>query len=220
MIIILPRTSQLLGITLAVLLATSAQASLVQNGSFEDVQINAQFSTNPADIPGWTHAGSAGDLLIARSGPQCCGGTNTALAGDGNQFVTLGGGFGPTGTAAWSQTIAGLTIGQTYTVSFLLAAEGETATQDITVGFADGSDSAPQTFTSLPTNTLFWQNWGVNQYHFVPTATSATLQFSVVNQAFDVGLDGVSITAVPVPAAIWLLGTALGGLGFARRRAA
>ncbi len=220
MIIILPRTSQLLGITLAVLLATSAQASLVQNGSFEDVQINAQFSTNPADIPGWTHAGSAGDLLIARSGPQCCGGTNTALAGDGNQFVTLGGGFGPTGTAAWSQTIAGLTIGQTYTVSFLLAAEGETATQDITVGFADGSDSAPQTFTSLPTNTLFWQNWGVNQYNFVPTATSATLQFSVVNQAFDVGLDGVSITAVPVPAAIWLLGTALGGLGFARRRAA
>ncbi len=181
MIIILPRTSQLLGITLAVLLATSAQASLVQNGSFEDVQINAQFSTNPADIPGWTHAGSAGDLLIARSGPQCCGGTNTALAGDGNQFVTLGGGFGPTGTAAWSQTIAGLTIGQTYTVSFLLAAEGETATQDITVGFADGSDSAPQTFTSLPTNTLFWQNWGVNQYNFVPTATSATLQFSVVN---------------------------------------
>ena len=220
MIIILPRTWQLPGITLAVLLATSAQASLVQNGSFEDVQINAQFSTNPADIPGWTHAGSAGDLLIARSGPQCCGGTNTALAGDGNQFVTLGGGFGPTGTAAWSQTIAGLTIGQTYTVSFLLAAEGETATQDITVGFADGSDSAPQTFTSLPTNTLFWQNWGVNQYNFVPTATSATLQFSVVNQAFDVGLDGVSITAVPVPAAIWLLGTALGGLGFARRRAA
>lgn len=220
MIIILPRTSQLLGITLAVLLATSAQASLVQNGSFEDVQINAQFSTNPADIPGWTHTGSAGDDLIARSGPQCCGGTNMALAGDGNQFVTLGGGFFLTGTAAWSQTIAGLTIGQTYTVSFLLAAEGETATQDITVGFADGSDSAPQTFTSLPTNTLFWQNWGVNQYNFVPTATSATLQFSVVNQAFDVGLDGVSITAVPVPAAIWLLGTALGGLGFARRRAA
>ena len=205
---------------LASILAFGARVhavGLIQNGSFEDVQIPGAFSANPSDIPGWTHTGAAGDALLLRAGPQCCGGTNMALAGDGNQFVALGGGFGPTGSAAWSQTISGLTFGQLYTVTFLLAAEGETATQQITVGLLNGSATAPETFTSLPTNTLFWRNWGPETYDFVPNATSATLQFSVVNQAFDVGLDGVSIAPVPLPAAVWLLGSALGGIGLVRR---
>lgn len=201
---------------LVVALTCSAlRADLVTNGSFEAVQISGEFSSNPADIPGWVHTGSPGDALLWRAGPQCCGGTDTAKAGDGEQFVTLGGGFDNVGSAAWSQTINGLTVGQSYLVNFLMASEGETSTQQMTVGFTSGSSTAPMTFTSLPTNTLFWQNWGPEQYTFVAGATSATLQFSVTNQRYDVGLDGVSIspqTAVPEPSSRLLLGAVLLGL--------
>ena len=69
---------------------------VITNGSFEAVQITTPFSSNPADIPGWIHTGDVGDALLWNATfPQCCGGTNTAKAGAGNQFVTMGGGFGP-----------------------------------------------------------------------------------------------------------------------------
>ncbi|MBV8895589.1 MAG: hypothetical protein JO051_03685 [Acidobacteriaceae bacterium] len=201
-----------------------AKADLITNGSFEAVQITTAYSSNPADIPGWTHTGSAGDALLWRAGPQCCGGTNTAKAGDGSQFVTMGGGFGPSGSAAWSQTVNGLTVGQSYTVSFLIAAEGETPTQQVTVGLTSGSSTAPETFTTLATNTLFWQNWGTDVYMFSATSTTGVLQFSVTNQPYDVGLDGVSIaptsTAVPEPRLSLLTAVLLAGavLLFARTR--
>jgi hypothetical protein len=204
------------------LISASLAAPIITNGSFEAVQISTEFSSNPADIPGWTHTGDVGDALLFRAGPQCCGGTNTALAGDGNQFVTMGGGFTAVGSSsAWSQTINGLTIGQVYNINFLMAAEGETSTQKITVQFTSGSLTPSETFTSPVTNTLFWQNWGPEQYTFVPTATSATLQFSVNNQQFDVGLDGVSIASaadIPEPASLMMLSSALIGVGWVHRR--
>jgi hypothetical protein len=208
---------------LSLLSAVLASADpVITNGSFEAIQITTPFSSNPADIPGWTHTGDVGDALLWNATfPQCCGGTNMAKAGDGNQFVTMGGGFGPFGSSAWSQTITGLTIGQAYVVSFMMAAEGETPTQQLTVDMTSGSSTPPETFTSLVTNTLFWQNWGSDQYTFVPTASSATLQFSVTNQQFDVGLDAVSIAPATVPTAepgsLTLLVSALLGLAGVRR---
>jgi PEP-CTERM motif len=200
---------------------------VITNGSFEAVQITTPFSTNPADIPGWTHTGDVGDALLWNATfPQCCGGTGTAKAGAGDQFVTMGGGFGVSGSSAWSQTIAGLAIGQAYVISFMMASEGETPTQQLTLGMTSGSSTAPETFTSIPTSTLFWQNWGSDQYTFLATATSATLQFPVIDQAYDVGLDAVSIApasvATPEPATLTLLGSALLGLAgtLTRKRSA
>ena len=200
----------------------SARADFITNGSFEAVQITGEFSDNPADIPDWTHSGDQGDALIWHSGPQCCGGTNTAKSGDGDQFVTMGGGFGVSGSSAWSQTVTGLTIGQTYVVDFMMAAEGETPTQQISVDFLGGSSTPSETFISLSTDTLFWQNWGPDQYTFVATATSGTLQFSETNQAYDVGLDAVSLsaasTAVPEPNSLISILFVLGGAVAMRRR--
>lgn len=198
---------------------------VITNGSFEAVQIGSPSSTNPADIPGWTHSGDVGDALLWNiTFNQCCngnGGIPNAHSGDGNQFVTMGGGFGITGSSAWSQVIAGLTIGDSYNIDFMMAAEGETATQQITVAMTAGSSTGSEVFTS-PTSPgispIFWTNWGTEQYTFVATSTSATLQFSALDQPYDVGLDNVSIASasgstVPEPSSLLLLGTILLGLG-------
>jgi hypothetical protein len=213
----------LVGFAVAALLVSAPAAfanPIIVNGSFEAVQIPAGsfFITNTADVPGWTHAGSTGDGFLWHTGPACCGGTNSLTAPDGLQFVSLGGGFGPTGSSAWSQIISGLTIGQKYDIGFMMAAEGEVPTQTITVGMTSGSSTASQLFTSPVAGPLFWANWGVEDYNFLATASSATLQFSVTNEEFDVGLDAVSITpigpvpSVPEPASWELLAAGLGGL--------
>ena len=109
----------------SLLISVSAHAAPVVaggNGGFEAVQIGSPYlSSNPADIPNWTHGGSVGDALLwnknyADSFP--------AHSGEGNQFVTMGGGFnGPSATTTWSTTISGLTVGGHYILSFMMANE-------------------------------------------------------------------------------------------------
>jgi hypothetical protein len=219
------RTLAFTGLVLCLLSPVFAVADpVITNGSFEAVQITSAFSSNPADIPDWTHTGDVGDALLWNATfPQCCGGTNSAKTGDGNQFVTMGGGFGPFGSSAWSQTITGLTIGDTYNIDFKMAAEGESDTQQLTVAMTSGSSTPSELFTSPDSNfTLFWQNWGAEEYTFLATATSADLQFSVTNQQWDVGLDSVSISsaaeAVPEPGSLILLVPVLLGLAGTVRR--
>ena len=77
---------------LAVFALSGWSAPIVQNSSFEAVQISSPFSSaNPADIPNWTKSGALGDGLLWAIGYVDSGGSIT-VAGDGNQFVTMGGG--------------------------------------------------------------------------------------------------------------------------------
>jgi len=202
------------------LAASSAGAVTVANGGFEAVQIASQGSKNLADIPGWTHAGATGDGLIwSDLFPVCCGGTYSTKTGGGHQFVTMGGGYGPSGSSSWSQVLNGLTVGQSYVVNFKTAAEGEVPIQSLTVAMTTGSASAAQTFNTIAAGPYFWQNWGSDSYSFVAGATSATLQFSVTNEVYDVGLDSVSVSTggVPEPSTWLMLLAGIGGLGAVAR---
>ena len=108
--------------------------------------------------------------------------------------------------------------------TLMIAAEGEVSTQTLTAAITSGSSTLPQLFTSPVAGPLFWTNWGAENYNFLAAASSATLEFSVTNQAFDIGLDAVSITpsgsvpSVPEPASWALFAVGLAALGALRLR--
>ena len=181
--------------------------ALVINGSFEDVSIAGFFSANPADVPGWTHSGASGDsgILIWRLGYSDNGGTgivngqpvtfppgSLTVAGAGQQFVTMGGGFDAVGTASWQQVVTGLTPGSTYILTFKMASENIALAQSITVDFPTGSATPAQTFTAAAAPADYWMDWESKSMTFVANAASVDVRFSAMTQ-FDVGLDDVSI---------------------------
>ena len=135
------------------------------------------------------------------------------VAGSGNQFVSMGGGFDHVGTSSWSTAITGLTPGNTYFLDFMMADENTfTSTpQEITVDFLAGSSTAGQTFaaTMLPSSN-YWTAWQNQEMAFVATDIGATVQFSATTQ-YDVGLDDVRVSdtpnVVPEPHGLnWLIG--------------
>src|ERR1051326_3190585 len=109
---------------LAVILAgVPLLAASISNGDFEEVQIGPPvFSTNRLAIPGWSHSGDVGDALLWAVGYADPFGSVT-VAGSGQQFVTLGGGFDETGTGSWTTSVTGLIPGQNYLLDFMIADE-------------------------------------------------------------------------------------------------
>ncbi len=194
----------------ALVIAPAAHAQVVQNGDFEGVNIAPSFlSSSAASVPGWTHFGTAGDALIWRVG-YSDGSGNITTAGSNQQFVTMGGGFGGSGTAGWTTNVTSLLVGQTYSVDFLMASETASLSQSLTVDFTAGSSTGAQIFSAAASSANYWRGWEAKSMSFTATATTTTVRFSSTTSQ-DVGLDNVRVSAV-VPEASPLSLLAVGSL--------
>ncbi len=183
--------------------ATGAQAvNLVTNGSFETGDLTGWSSTEVAYNPFGTAYGSGMD---------------------GRYWHWLAGYERPVTT---TQTISGLTIGTTYSVTFLMASEFTNMDAlRLTVGGGPGVIFSAPVYAGN-----FWDTWVSQRYDFVATATSTLLQFDTIGlnvTGYDVGVDRISLEAisgaVPEPTTWALMILGFGAVGIAarnRRRAA
>ena len=189
-----------------------AHSSLVTNGSFEsengafvgNVQNAMTLSVGSTTISGWT---VFGDVIAWIKEPAF-----GLSAPDGQYFLDLtdyqlGSPFGGV-----RQTIA-TTAGTAYRVSFQL---GSDRLYGLPSGLAVSAGSTSQTFSISAVGPDAWTTFSMD---FVASGSSTVLSF-LGNQGQNyIGLDNVSVNAIPTPGTFALVGLGLVGLGFARRRA-
>lgn len=110
--------------------------------------------------------------------------------------------------------------GGVYDLSFGAAAwaGGTGVTGSVSAG------SLNQNFTATPSNTLELQTFAPFLFQFTATGPSTTITLTSTNQSpgsyfYGPVIDSVSVSAVPVPVAVWLFSSALAGLaGLGRRK--
>ena len=169
-------------------------------------------------IPNSTNNGSAfnGGIGLATAPANPPGGGNiVAIDGD------------PTYTATISQVIAGLTVGTNYTLSFYQAAGEQSGfdtatTEHWSVTFGGGAAQSSTVMNNTPAGFVAWAQQNMT---FTATAVSETLTFAALGTPPTgappvVLLSDVSLTAVPEPAGVAVLGFGLALLFVARRNRA
>jgi choice-of-anchor C domain-containing protein len=185
--------------------AHSAYAVSITNGSFETGTNPGAFTevgVGGTNITGWTVDSGTLDYI----------GSYWAASNGGRSLDMSGSSAGQI-----SQTITGLTDGQEYKVTFDLAGnpDGAPASKDLKVS-ADGFTGMYSfNTTGHSTGSAVAMGWSTQTFFFTASGTSAVLAFlSLTPGSFGAALDNVTIAATPLPGAILLFGSALGGMGF------
>ncbi len=228
-----------LGLALS-LAATGARADLITNGNFTTNGGGGQIGYNTT-ANGWTMANSTSYTFLFTSPTQATSGVtgqsgNLALWGPGdgsNNGLTAspaGGSFiasdGAYEQSAIQQTIAGLTVGQSYAVSFYYAGAQQYTFHGANTEQWEVSLGGQNLYTSVLDNTdEGFTGWQYTTMVFTATSASEVLSFLAIGTPSGVPpfslLDGVTMNAVPEPtsAAMMLSGLAgLIGFGWWRRR--
>lgn len=190
-----------------------AQAAFVSNGSFEfpntspGTVMNINAGTEPAGFA-WTV--TTGNVDIVRNGFA----GSAATAYDGAQMLDLVGSGSIGGISLLLPTAAGTQ----YTLSFAYANNpfnGPT-TASASVSLLDGATPLfSESITHDASSTINY-NWASFNRVFTGTGNPVTLAFdntiAIAGGNGGILLDAISLTPVPVPAAIWLFGTGLAAL--------
>ena len=244
------RTSNL-RLTFALLIfAASTQAlqagNVIQNGDFESTSANpggpfpaaveGQFANTNVD--GWNANGYG--FVFTPTGVDTTGsinewGGNLTLWGPNNGSANglsaspLGGNFlgldGDYNKASISQTVSGLTIGNTYDVSFYWAAAQQYGFSGATTEHFDvslGTETYSTTTVNLPDHGF--SGWMQQTFTFTAQNTSDVLTFlaqgTPAGQPPFVLIDGVSmdVATVPEPSTLLMGVMAFGAFSFRRKR--
>jgi hypothetical protein len=187
---------------------TSHAANLLTNGSFEDgIFVPSEpgsmlLSAGATDITGWT---------VINGGLAWDGAANpyNLTASDGNNFLDLTGDYDAAPYGGVQQTVA-TAIGFQYQLTFDI---GTSTTYDsnegsiplIPVSIQATAGSSSETFTTAtPTSINQWESFTLDF-----TATSASTVILLEGQASEniqyIGLDNVSLEAVPEPSSLSLM---------------
>jgi hypothetical protein len=214
--------SMLSGVVVAgfFLMPAGAQANLLVNGGFENTlgsfvsDGNGAMSLLPGSkaIPGWTTTNAELAWIFT---PNNFG----LFAAEGSYFLDLTGYHDSTPFGGVTQTIA-TNIGGLYKLTFALGSSTTFGTPDSLLVSAGSAVDVPFLSTANATNA-----WEPETLFFTASSDHTAINF-VGNSGFAyIGLDDVNVTsAVPLPAALPLLGGAVGALGifgrWRKRRAA
>ncbi|MEZ6119717.1 MAG: FG-GAP-like repeat-containing protein [Pirellulaceae bacterium] len=145
-------------------------ADLLGNGNFNSTSVDSQFNVTGTNS-GWTISGGSVDFL----GRDLQSLLRPNDANDANlRAVDLH-------NATIAQTLSGLTIGETYSVAFMLG--GQAAGDHVVNVSTDGTVAGTQSITAtMPGgNTLGTMDWQARVYTFTATATSHTLSISSIS---------------------------------------
>lgn len=195
----------LLGAMLMLGISQPAMSSLIENGGFET-----------GSLTDWTSSGNVA-VHQEETAVLCC------IPSEGIWFAAFNRG-GSTPNGIISQEF-NTNIGTQYILEFdfgRAGQNGDTAALQVEILNMGGSSLVDDIVSD--SNGGFPGDYSPFSYFFIALSTETTLRFtdkSIGGNSFDVLLDDVSVSAVPVPAALWLFGTALIGLlGFNKRRKA
>jgi len=209
------------------LFGVGAKADLITNGNFSTTTGYGQIGYNTT-LSGWTTSGynflfpSNGGTVNGSNGSLSLWGGANGLgpSPDGGNYLAADGAYE---VGAISQTINGLTAGAQYTVSFYWAGAQQSGFTGTTTEQWLVSLGAQTLSTNIVTDPSHgFTGWQQTFLTFTATGSSETLSFLASGTPngeppFSL-LDGVSMTQVPEPASMTLLGAGLAGLGFFRRR--
>jgi choice-of-anchor C domain-containing protein len=198
------QTVVIITVVLLTFTGSSAWAGLI-NGSFETGTDPGSYKTlNPGatDITGWTITGQI-DYI----------GTYWQ-ASDGDRSLDLSG-F----SAGSIQQDIDTIVGMTYIVNFDMAGnpDGDPALKQLLLE-AVGIDAHAFDF-DVTGHTKSNMGWQTMEWSFVADSTTTTLKFSslVGDTGWGPALDNVSVTAIPAPGAMVLLGIGTGIVGWLRK---
>jgi hypothetical protein len=217
------------------LFGAGAKADLITNGNFSSTTNGGGQLGYNTNVTGWTTngynfvftpgsadnggvTGQYGSLQLWGPGNGSANGLGSSPAG-GNYI----GADGAYNVGAISQTINGLTAGAQYTVGFYWGGAQQYGYNGITTEqwlVSLGSQTLSTNILTDPSNGF--TGWQQTFLTFTATSSSEVLSFLAAGTPngeppFSL-LDGVTMTQVPEPASMSLLGAGLAGLGFVRRR--